>query len=108
MSQIWKGDATPNPPLCNGIVSHRAQIGSIQVFADHMWKQMRTKYVHDLCIPWGISHMVYLEAYIIAHMHMTNQGCSDHEKRLNTPNGGPCRDKDGARSWNDLSGIFCH
>ena len=44
---------------CNGVFSHGAPIGGYLVlFADHTWKQMQTKCIHDLHVLCGISRML--------------------------------------------------
>ena len=42
--------------VCNGVFSHGALIEGILVFCrPHRWKQMQTKCVHDLCLPYCVS-----------------------------------------------------
>ena len=44
--------------LCNGILSHEAPIGGYSGFCrPHTRKQTQTKCTHDLCAPYGVSHV---------------------------------------------------
>ena len=73
----------------NGIVSHRAQIGGIRVFANHT-RKTNTKQMR----PWSLHSVQHFNACLSSrsdrsrcrwHTYLTNHGYSDHGKTLNTP-----------------------
>ena len=67
--QIYKRDIsqTSYTALCNGVVSHWAQIVGIQVFTEYTCtqKQTQNKFIHDLRAPYGVSTRVHLHAQTI-------------------------------------------
>ena len=86
---------------CNGVVSGGAQIGGIQVFADHTRKTNASTIF--------ARRAVFQRMFISSssecsrcrwHMHLTNHGYFDNGKTLNTPNLSPVPGSEWGRSWN--------
>ena len=87
-TDIEKRSQNSYTSLCNGIVSHGAPIGGIQVFADHaetkanIMRPRSSRAVQRF-------KCVYLHAQIAVHAHLTNHCYFDQGKNPNTPNLSP-------------------
>ena len=78
----------PRIPLCNGVVSHGAQIGGLQAFADHTQKLMQNKCVLSTRALRLFTH-IYLHAQTAVYTHLTNHGYFDCGNIPKTPNLSP-------------------
>ena len=85
--------------LCNGFVSHGAQIRGIRIFADAVHAETNANKICPRYLR-AVRRFarVYLYTQAAVNTHLMNHGCFDRGKNSNTSNWIPCRDKDGADS----------
>ena len=97
--------------LCNGVLSHGAQFGGLQVFADHSCKNIRKANASMIFTCHAVFYVCFSVLSSLSdssrcrHEHLMNCDYFDYEKKkLKTPNLSPCWDKDGAGSG--ITGLY--
>ena len=103
--------------LCNGVVSHGAQIGGPHIFANHTGKNKR-KTNAPMIFAHHAAFYVCLSSRsdcsrCSSHTHLTNRGYFDYRKNLKTPNLSPMLESRWHRFWDllcismALTHLFC-